>query len=137
MVLTDVKLELDNGVYGLLTPDGAGKTTLMKMITTLLFPTEGQIKYDGEDIRRLDGAYREKIGYLPQDLGYYGDYTPEEYLRYIGILKSMPRKKLTESIDRVLELTGMAAVYGLPPVDCGGFFHRALPDAVYGDPLSG
>ena len=109
----------------------------MKMITTLLFPTEGQIKYDGEDIRRLDGAYREKIGYLPQDLGYYGDYTPEEYLRYIGILKSMPRKKLTESIDRVLELTGMAAVYGLPPVDCGGFFHRTLPDAVYGDPLSG
>ena len=100
MVLTDVKLELDNGVYGLLAPDGAGKTTLMKMITTLLFPTEGQIKYDGEDIRRLDGAYREKIGYLPQDLGYYGDYTPEEYLRYIGILKSMPRKKLTESIDR-------------------------------------
>ena len=97
MVLTDVKLELDNGVYGLLAPDGAGKTTLMKMITTLLFPTEGQIKYDGEDIRRLDGAYREKIGYLPQDLGYYGDYTPEKYLRYIGILKSMPGKKLTES----------------------------------------
>lgn len=137
MVLTDVKLELDNGVYGLLAPDGAGKTTLMKMITTLLFPTEGQIKYDGEDIRRLDGAYREKIGYLPQDFGYYRDYTPKKYLRYIGILKSMPRKKLTESIDRVLELTGMAAVYGLPPVDCGGFFHRALPDAVYGDPLSG
>lgn len=100
MVLTDVKLELDNGVYGLLAPNGAGKTTLMKMITTLLFPTEGQIKYDGEDIRRLDGAYREKIGYLPQDLGYYGDYTPEKYLRYIGILKSMPRQKLTESIDR-------------------------------------
>lgn len=100
MVLTDVKLELDNGVYGLLAPDGAGKTTLMKIITTLLFPTEGQIKYDGEDIRRLDGAYREKIGYLPQDLGYYGDYTPEKYLRYIGILKSMPRQKLTESIDR-------------------------------------
>ena len=137
MVLTDVKLELDNGVYGLLAPDGAGKTTLMKMITTLLFPTEGQIKYDGEDIRRLDGAYREKIGYLPQDFGYYRDYTPKKYLRYIGILKSMPRQKLTESIDRVLELTGMAAVYGLPPVDCGGFFHRTLPDAVYGDPLSG
>lgn len=62
---------------------------------------------------------------------------PEKYLRYIGILKSMPRQKLTESIDRVLELTGMAAVYGLPPVDRGGFFHRTLPDAVYGDPLSG
>ena len=45
--------------------------------------------------------------------------------------------EVTPDEDRVLELTGMAAVYGLPPVDCGGFFHRALPDAVYGDPLSG
>ncbi len=106
--LTDVNLELENGVYGLLAPNGAGKTTLMKMITTLLFPTEGQIRYNGEDIHRLDGAYREKIGYLPQDFGYYRDYTPERYLRYIGILKGMPRQRLTESIDRVLELTGLS-----------------------------
>ena len=74
--LTDVNLELETGVYGLLAPNGAGKTTLMKMITTLLFPTEGQIKYNGEDIRKLDGAYREKLGYLPQDFEYYrGLYT--------------------------------------------------------------
>ena len=106
--LTDVNLELENGVYGLLAPNGAGKTTLMKMITTLLFPTEGQIKYDGEDIWKLDDAYREKIGYLPQDFGYYRDYTPEKYLRYIGILKGMPREKLEERIGGVLELVGLS-----------------------------
>ena len=106
--LTDVNLELETGVYGLLAPNGAGKTTLMKMITTLLFPTEGQIKYNGEDIRKLDGAYREKLGYLPQDFGYYRDYTPEKYLRYIGILKGMPGEKLQERIGSVLELVGLS-----------------------------
>lgn len=106
--LTDINLELENGVYGLLAPNGAGKTTLMKMITTLLFPTEGQIRYEGEDIRKLDGAYREKIGYLPQDFGYYRDYTPEKYLRYIGILKGMPKEKLSGRIDRVLDLVGLS-----------------------------
>lgn len=110
--LTDVNLELENGVYGLLAPNGAGKTTLMKMITTLLFPTEGQIRYDGEDIRKLDGAYREKIGYLPQNFGYYRDYTPEKYLRYIGILKGMPRERLTERIKEVLELVGLSGEAG-------------------------
>lgn len=54
---------------------------------TLLFPTEGRILYQGEDIRKLDGAYREKAGYLPQDFGYYRDDTPMQYLRYIGILE--------------------------------------------------
>ncbi len=106
--LADVNLELGNGVYGLLAPNGAGKTTLMKLITTLLFPTQGRILYEGKDIHVLDGAYREKVGYLPQDFGYYRDYTPEQYLRYIGILKGMPREGLYGQIRRVLELVGMS-----------------------------
>ena len=110
--LTDINLELENGIYGLLAPNGAGKTTLMKMITTLLFPTEGQIKYNGEDIRKLDGAYREKIGYLPQNFGYYRDYTPEKYLRYIGILKGMSTGRLQERIKDVLELVGLSGEAG-------------------------
>ncbi len=106
--LADVNLELGSGVYGLLAPNGAGKTPLMKLITTLLFPTQGRILYEGKDIHVLDGAYREKVGYLPQDFGYYRDYTPEQYLRYIGILKGMPREGLYGQIRRVLELVGMS-----------------------------
>lgn len=79
----------------------------MKMVATLLFPTEGRILWDGRDIRELDGAYRERLGYLPQDFGYYRDYTPEKYLRYIGILKGMPETDLRENIDRVLALVGL------------------------------
>ena len=89
--LKNVNLNLDYGVYGLLAPNGAGKTTLMKMIATLLFPTEGAITFEGKEIQKLDEKYREKIGYLPQDFGYYKDYTPVRYLRYLGILKGVKK----------------------------------------------
>ena len=68
--LEDITLQFDNGVYALLAPNGAGKTTLIKMITTLLFPTQGRILWDGVDIRTLDAAYRDILGYLPQNFGY-------------------------------------------------------------------
>ena len=74
--LSDVNIQFDHGVYGLLAPNGAGKTTLMKLMTTLLFPTSGKIMYNGRDIAGLDGKYREKLGYLPQEFGYYKDYSP-------------------------------------------------------------
>ena len=91
--LRDINLTLDCGVYGLLAPNGAGKTTLLKMLATLLFPTEGRILYDGEEIQKLDEKYREKIGFLPQDFGYYRNQSPVQYLRYIGILKGIPKKR--------------------------------------------
>ena len=70
-VLEHVSLEFQPGVYGLLAPNGAGKTTLMKMLTTLAFPTEGEILWNGTDIRGLGAAYRQQLGYLPQQLGFY------------------------------------------------------------------
>lgn len=54
VALEHINLEFENGIYGLLAPNGAGKTTLLKLITTLLFPTEGRILYDGVEIRKLD-----------------------------------------------------------------------------------
>ncbi len=108
--LKNVELHLDYGVYGLLAPNGAGKTTLMKMIATLLFPTEGTITYEGREIQKLDDKYREKIGYLPQDFGYYKDYTPVRYLRYLGILKGMKKSELPARIDELLELVGLTDV---------------------------
>ena len=69
--LEDISLTFSPGVYGLLGPNGAGKTTLMKMLSTLLFPTKGEILWDGEDILALGADYRGLLGYLPQQFGYY------------------------------------------------------------------
>ena len=78
--LEDISLTFTPGVYGLLAPNGAGKTTLIKMLTTLLFPTKGQILWEGEDIRALGAEYRGLLGYLPQQFGYYPSYTPRQFL---------------------------------------------------------
>lgn len=63
--LEDISLTFTPGVYGLLAPNGAGKTTLIKMLTTLLFPTKGQILWEGEDIRALGAEYRGPAGVSP------------------------------------------------------------------------
>ena len=108
--LKDINLELHPGIYGLLAPNGAGKTTLMKLLVTLLFPTEGAILWEGREIQKLDEAYREKIGFLPQKFGDYRDYTPERYLEYIGILKGIDRKILQREIPHLLDTVGLAEV---------------------------
>ncbi len=101
--LSDVSLEFGNGVYALLAPNGAGKTTLMKMMATLLFPTEGEILWDGTEINRLGAKYREILGYLPQQFGYYKSYSPKSYLLYLAALKGMDKKTAKAKIDQVLQ----------------------------------
>ena len=110
VALEDLNLEFKEGVYGLLAPNGAGKTTLIKMLTTLIFPTEGEILYDGTDIVSLDEKYREIIGYLPQDFGYYKNYTPNKFLLYIAALKGMEEKKAKERIGELLKLVALEDV---------------------------
>lgn len=107
-VLENVSLELENGVYGLIAPNGAGKTTLIKMLATLSFPTSGEILYDGKDIIKMDKEYREKIGYLPQEFGYYPSYTPRQYLRYLCALKGIGKKEGEERIKELLELVSLS-----------------------------
>lgn len=107
--LEDISLTFTPGVYGLLGPNGAGKTTLMKMLATLLFPTKGQILWDGEDILALGADYRGLMGYLPQQFGYYPNYTPRQFLRYVAALQCVPKRKAEERISRLLELVGLGA----------------------------
>ena len=104
----NISLNMDNGLYALLAPNGAGKTTIIKMITTLLNPTEGEILYDGVNIKTMGAAYRELLGYLPQDFGYYKNNTPKQYLSYLAALKGVPKKETAEKIDYLLELVGLA-----------------------------
>ena len=108
--LKDINIEFENGVYGLLAPNGAGKTTLIKMIATLIFPTTGEILYNSENILTLDENYRDIVGYLPQDFGYYKNYTPIKFLMYISALKGIEKSKAYKKIQELLELVGLKQV---------------------------
>ena len=106
-----INLTMTKGVYGLLGVNGAGKTTLMRMICTLLKPTNGSITCDGKDIFRMGGEYRSLLGYLPQDFGFYPEFTVKDYLLYIASIKGVrpivARKRVKELISKV-ELTKVA-----------------------------
>jgi len=108
--LDGINLEFTNGVYGLLAPNGAGKTTLIKMLTTLIFPTEGEILWNGDEITRLDADYRDIIGYLPQDFGYYKSHTARDFLLYIAALKGINMADAKRKADELLEVVGLTEV---------------------------
>ena len=85
-----LSLSMTRVVYGLLGKNGAGKTTFMRMLCTLLTPTEGNILCDGRDIFKMEGEYRKLLGYLPQDFGFYPEFTVRDYLLYIASIKGLP-----------------------------------------------
>lgn len=134
--VSDVSFELENGVYGLLAPNGAGKTTLLKLITTLLFPTEGEILYDGMDIWKMGERYRGMVGYLPQQFGYYKNNTPMQYLDYLAALKALPKAGLKEKIRNLLDMVGLSdAADKKMRKFSGGMIQRVgIAQAVLNDP---
>lgn len=108
--LKNINMEFENGVYGLLAPNGAGKTTLIKMISTLVFPTKGEILYKGENIIAMDDRYREILGYLPQDFGYYKNYSSNKFLMYLAALKGIEKTVAKEKIKNLLKLVALEDV---------------------------
>jgi ABC-2 type transport system ATP-binding protein len=100
-------LKLNKGVYGLLGPNGSGKTTLMRMVADILRPTSGEITLDGVDIYRMDEAYRDILGYLPQDIGYYRDFTAIDYLMYLSAVKGLEKGRAKWRTRELLALVGL------------------------------
>lgn len=99
---------LKPGVYGLLGANGAGKTTLMRMLCAILEPASGEVFLDGKDVISMGADYRNVLGYLPQDFGYYPNYTAKEFLMYVSALKGIPRKIAGKRTEGLLEEVGLS-----------------------------
>lgn len=108
--LKNINLEMTHGVYGLLAPNGAGKTTLIKMLSTLIFPSEGEILYEGKNIQDMDEEYRTLLGYLPQQFGFYKNYTPKQYLLYLAALKGIEKREAVSIIPDILDKVALRDV---------------------------
>lgn len=103
-----VSLTLGKGVHGLLGANGAGKTTLMRMICGILTPTSGTVSFDGIDVSRED--YRAVLGYLPQDFGYYPDFSGMDFLMYLAALKGLEKKTARRRSEELLEIVSLKDV---------------------------
>lgn len=102
-----VSAVLKPGVYGLLGENGAGKTTLMRMLCAILEATAGEVFLDGKEITALGADYRDLLGYLPQDFGYYPNYTAKEFLLYLAALKGIVRDEAGKRAEELLEVVGL------------------------------
>ncbi len=103
-----ISFKLGPGVIGLLGENGAGKTTLIRMMCGILTPTGGEILYDNLPAKSED--YRDKLGYLPQDFGYYPEFTGKEFLLYFCALKGLSKKAAKERTMELLKLVALEDV---------------------------
>ena len=129
-----VSISLKPGVIGLLGANGAGKTTLMRMICGILKPTGGTITYEGMDVS--EEMYRDVLGYLPQDFGYYPGFTGREFLLYMAALKGIDKKTAQRKCDELLEVVNLKNVANTKIKSYSGGMKQRLgiAQAVLNDP---
>lgn len=102
--------DFENGIYGLLGPNGSGKSTLMRMLCDILKPTDGSITLDGVKTHDLDDEFRNILGYLPQDFGYYPQFTAYDFLMYFAALKGYNNKEAISKVEEVLQMVSLVDV---------------------------
>ena len=108
--VNDVTATLSPGVYGLLGANGAGKSTLMRMICGVLKPTSGYIRLNGKTIEDLGEHYYAQLGYMPQDFGFYPDFTAREFMRYMAAVKGIDKRKVKSRTEELLHMVNLTEV---------------------------
>ncbi len=103
-----LNITLTNGVYGLLGANGAGKTTFMRLLCNIQNPTSGTILLNGKNIMGLGEKYRNLLGYLPQNFGYYPDFSAYDFLLYISALKGLDEKLARKRSKELLEAVDLS-----------------------------
>lgn len=108
IAVDSVSIKLQTGIYGLLGANGAGKTTLMRMICGILKPTSGTVSFDGIDVSEEN--YRSILGYLPQDFGYYPEFTGMDFLLYMAALKGITKPQAKQKAVELLQIVSLQDV---------------------------
>lgn len=134
--LNNMTMTFESGIYGILGANGAGKSTMMNLLTDNISRTGGEILFDGTDILKLGRDFRRALGYMPQQQGFYEHMTAQTFLSYMAELKSIPKKRAKSEIEKLLEITNL---YEVRHKKLGGFSggmkQRApLCQALLGDP---
>ena len=134
--VSHISYTMTTGVYGLLGVNGAGKTTLMRMLCTLLKPSDGSITWDGRDIFEMDGEYRKILGYLPQEFGYYPDFTVYDYMMYVASIKGLRPVTAKHRTKNLLKQVGMEKAANKKMKKLSGGMKRrvGIAQAMLGDP---
>ncbi len=112
VALKDFTYTFREGIYGILGANGAGKSTLMNLITDNVARGKGEIRYNGEEILGLKGQFRELVGYMPQQQGFYEEFSALAFLLYMADLKGIKRKEGRRQAEEMLAVVGLASVMG-------------------------
>ena len=107
VAVNDFNVTLTNGIYGLLGPNGAGKTSLMRIIADVSNATSGEVYLNGKSKTELGANYRDVLGYLPQDVGFYKSFTAQKFLEYVATLKGIDREEASVKIDELLKFVNL------------------------------
>ncbi len=105
--LKDFNITLTQGIYGLLGANGAGKSTLMNLITDNVKRSSGNILYNGTDILKLGKEFRKNLGYMPQQQGFYDDFSARAFVLYMAYLKGFPRNEAKKQADELLKVVNL------------------------------
>ena len=138
VALDGVDLTLGRGVHGLLGPNGAGKTSLIRVLATVARPSAGRVELLGEDVGdpRRRGGVRARLGYLPQEFGYYPGFTVREFVAYVAWLKELPAAGTPAAVERAVTRVGLAdRIDAKVRTLSGGMIRRVgIAQAIVNDP---